>query len=226
MTISHRARLLEAGPHLPPHVATPQGAHRFRFVLLDAEDERLDALRSRCLAAEQVGQLRATASTVHSVGMGMVVDDSALVAAAWLVGDPASVGRCAVAVRDDYRYRRLGSSLLDIGIRHARLLGVACLHAEVRAGDQHAVHLLRARGSVAPVSRLPDRDTLCLRLQDRCGAAQESAPPPAQRVIAPARKQAGVLCLCRAAVHPHPPHQHAARTPASSIARERRLGRV
>lgn len=208
-------------PYLPPRVTAPDGAIRFRFVLLEPADERLDRLQSRCPAADPVCDLRDATGT-HSVGMGMVVDDSELVAAAWLVGAPAAAGRCAVAVRDDYRHRRLGSSLLDIGIRHAQLLGVACLHAQIPAGDQHSVHLLRARGTVAPVTRQPGRDTLCLRLGDTCGAARESAAAPTRPAATADRKQATVLCLCRAALHPHSPHQHATRVSASTIARGKR----
>lgn len=154
-------------PHayLPPKVAAPPGAERVSFVLLDRWDERLDRFQQRCDAAGEVRDLAQPArpGTSGAIGMALVDREAEVLAAAWLVPQQGGAGRLALVVRDDYRFRGLGGSLLDIGVRHARLLAVPCVHGDVSGDRVKALSLLRSRGSVRPVPGSVHH-TVCLRL--------------------------------------------------------------
>lgn len=217
---------------LPPRVAAPEGAARFSFVLLDRWDERADTFASRCPAAASVRRLvdapgpdpshPAGIGTANTVGMGMVDSDAELVATAWLVAPSGGPARFAMAVRDDHRFRRLGSSLLDIGIRHARLLAVPCVHSDVPYTEPRALSLLRSRGPVRPVAPAdPEARTLCLQLASDSDCLHPAATT-SRRTVVPRppvhRSSATLLCLCGAALQPHRPHR---RSPFGGRERDR-----
>ena len=104
---------------------------------------------------------------ISRFGLGLLDEHRNLVAEARLVVSGPEVAEIAFLVRDDYQGRGIGSALIDVLVRHARLLGLECLHADVLASNDVVFHLLDVRGPVRTLGCEGSVRHVCLQLVDQ-----------------------------------------------------------
>jgi GNAT superfamily N-acetyltransferase len=169
---------------------------QLRFVLLSSRDQdRLVDLvehcstRSRSLRFHRgIGRVPtpfarglAAFDGVSRFGFGLLDLHSSLVAEARLSVAGPGMAEIALLVRDDVQGRGLGSALIEVLLRQARLLGVWRILAEVATANAVAFHLLNRRGHVHTLAQHAGVHTVCLHLDDSgtCGSMEFPEPLPA-----------------------------------------------